>query len=1108
MIAPGVAVYGENEETVYLTEIGGSRLVVKQNGIDLEPDSHQIIRDIPFDLEISFPVPVLGDGGTKYKSKGDKVKMILAMGSDDVSYRNELKLVDNQIIELFGQEIDGVRHKVGEASFEVDSGGRTLYANILYNGEDAVFDGTLKDVVVTFTGGFIIRKNHSETASIPFRGTNYLVVQRYFYTLSNKVEVNGNELNESEIITENKGVMDVTIEIEKRENLNLIGQHKEADLSGTKIQENFDGNGYTIEDSCYVNGVNVKNIDPNANNVGLISLVFPQDTFGKQIITYKRELKESFLYEVYYDTGATRTSNHDTSLFERHIESGIEHFYFVMNLRKEYEYQVKKLANLSVQWIDKEENTFEWVFDVNLPKVELKNAYFTLERLGYKETLLYVQEQVLEVDAQGKEVWKDGNRWTDFSNSNFKYQLGDLNNQRRFLIGSKVKPEKVTDNQILGTVYLFWDGGAERIAESTTLVITRDAIDKKFVFANQNLGVAKWQVKVKHEEIDDLTRPIYYDFMVFDSNFENRIRQEFLYKENSNYNNANILLLEQRLSGFESSPLTAKEVLKALPIVRDGFGQKLLANSFEGVAVQKQILPIKYENKYVGDLLIVTGPKGQDWDFSYNSYVRTPFLLQGASHVLANAGVIYDGRVLVSKMVAQDMSKQASIFEKVLLPATSAEKFTQNPLAENIAYTHEGDIESFNYKDNSMMYMIRINPYRYGYQDGTDFVGTKEAMGKMTITENLPTGWVFAKVKDDKDYLIFKTKKGQKVPTEYYTEPYGEVLDSIGGMSLKNGSIAGKNTATFEFSEDLTDSYVMLIRIKPSQEQWKKYYKKVDEYSVNNTLVFSAEKALGEESKNVNTKIFLRVLNKTVEEKGDALQWNIDFNPLELQTTSPEIWLEDTLPQGIRLQFNPDGSLRPSPSFRLQQAEVNTEGSLRMIQDVDLVAGQNLVYQNGKLRVKLPKDGKAYRFSYITDITATTNLEMVNRVRVDLSDLEIAPAEATYHYLAISGKAKYDKTEKDKPVPKVEVPKKPDSSNEPTPQRPNPNVEVGENEIPQSPSNKETPENKIPNEEVSENDIPEGSKLPNTAGIPMEGLIGFGLSTLLIGARIKIKVKK
>lgn len=261
----------------------------------------------------------------------------------------------------------------------------------------------------------------------------------------------------------------------------------------------------------------------------------------------------------------------------------------------------------------------------------------------------------------------------------------------------------------------------------------------------------------------------------------------------------------------------------------------------------------------------------------------------------------------------------------------------------------------------------------------------------MLLKDTLPSGWEFSKFSNGADYLIYKTtgaaQTGDGFPETGSLAASGNALASVDGLSAEFAAAGDPKTATFTFA-NLNKPYVILVKAKPTESTFDAYLKDADTRIVDNTLNLSSANWTPGKSVTRGVTVDSKVLEKTLDlskQSEGILTWSVEYTPFSREIGTG---LLDTLPQGIDLRTDSSGKLiyeqDGSRNITVWELKLKDDGSGKYEDLIELdlnVIKAQISYSGRKLTFNFPDKSKAYRLSYVTDITGMPG-DVSNKVKL------------------------------------------------------------------------------------------------------------------------------
>ncbi|ACL22308.1 LPXTG-motif cell wall anchor domain protein [Desulfitobacterium hafniense DCB-2] len=567
---------------------------------------------------------------------------------------------------------------------------------------------------------------------------------------------------------------------------------------------------------------------------------------------------------------------------------------------------------------DPKDRTITWTITANHMGADLKGVVITDKLQGD-----------LELQSAKWQTW-NGSEWVGEKiitpDGAGEYSIGDINSEILLTIVTEVPNDDYTTGEktYTNSASIRWTGvtGSGPGSGNVGVTIGYNAMSKYGVVdaANQKI---RWTVTVdtKKQEIPDMK---VYDLLVYGKSIDL----------------SNVSGIPE---GIAHANLTPR------------FGQKY-ADNFSGSPFTMNVIPITQGDVQVADLLEITGLSTTSVNtFSFNSQVVDPDIFAGnKTPTVQNTATLFSGTTKVNAATGSVNYKNNMLLKGMLKRAAIS-----NPATGVNAHNTTTATESFDYQDKSAIFRLSVNA------DGIDLTNTTNAagepLGKATLTDTLPEGWEFVDIVEGSKYLIFEgIKKSDKLVDAEDITP-----DTVTGL---NASFNGR-TATFEFTS-LAQPYVILVKSKPTSATVAEYFSKNDTETITNSVALKTERWTSGVTSTQNITITSEILGKAWELiKAGEVRWTVDYKPYDLE--QPGERLEDKLPLGIDLRMDSSGKLVLEGNITANEMTLQADGRYTLGDPVELRLGTNVSYDNGNrvLSFIIPNKAKAYRFSYITDVT-------------------------------------------------------------------------------------------------------------------------------------------
>lgn len=629
------------------------------------------------------------------------------------------------------------------------------------------------------------------------------------------------------------------------------------------------------------------------------------------------------------------------------------------------------------EWIDKDGSLSEdengriitWDVTVNEECYELNGVVITDD---LQDGLEFVSATYSLWDA-------DNGTWgeeIDIDRKGSQYDLGNINTKARLTIVTKVSDEVIGEESFKNTASVDWDdlpSGVTPEAEKT-VVVGKGAIIKAGTLDTKNRNIT-WTVNVDVSKLDSSKVKV-YDLLIYDTS--------------TKINTVSV-------DGIDVKKLN----------ITPQYNQKYIEGSFDGGTLELKVHSVTKNGVEVGQLLEVTNFSNSLDSFNFKTEILgEKNLIESGKTTIYNTADLFVGDRKHSFSTAKIEYMSNPIKKNMLLNS-------YDPTEDNWVNNYTTDPKSgYDYRDDSVIFRIAVNTNGYDYSNIND---TKaESLGKVVVYDTLPDGWEFDKFESGKEYLVFPGKVGS------INASSNDPVD-VEGLDVK---IDGK-TITFKFT-NLDKPYVILVKARPNEETAKEYFTSGKSFTVRNTAYFTTENGKTTENSRQDVTLNGEILTKSIEDmSGGELCWTVDYNPHGTPEMGDKI--EDIIPVGIELRLNADGTLNlEDENIVIYELKLSNDGYTieRQLTTEEIEKCVSYDTVKRKFVVEFPDSKKAYRVTYMTDVT--DDVEHVTN-KVTLYSKGEAQVEVTYKHsisdssgwanLKRKGQMEIEKVdEKDKPL--------------------------------------------------------------------------------------------
>lgn len=918
------------------------------------------------EVSVAFPVPVEGDGVSDYFHYQDEVILLLS-----TSFRFD-PLPAASIDLMYGAK------KLGTVTLSNNEEGQAV-SKIKFDGDEDVFDpGKLTNGENPYSGvtGMFktqLRYNGSHDTDASGNKTVSLLEKTYklqlpgdivTYMVAKKAEGTAVNLDE--------GTVTWTVTITAAKNTEPAPTH--IDLEGYVFEDDLSGVGEYVESFLLAGGTVLQSnlSTPDAGSTKL-TYTFPAGSVSPQTLAFKTKIPEDIL-----TAGGSITNAAGLYLSNKKVGSGD----FTATITKPSATKWGQTDDDSSGiTYDPTGRSITWYIEVNSQGRTLNDLTIT-DELKNGLSFDWAQWQKWN-DTDSK--WEDlpGVSWTTEPDAN-RYKIGEktgggVNYFGRLKLVTKVPDSP--DGSVTATDYhnqaaVSWLGSSGAAGSTITanpgVGIGYDALSKS---GTQSISDVKnhqitWMldVNMKGQSAGDFK---VYDLFVHDAG-----------TSNSDLVNA---------AGWPSGLLPG-----SAGIARNN-GQSFVAVVYKDGHLTVNPIDLLKDGKVIATLIeIKTLRNSGSNQLSLKSRIIAPDTLAGNDQTknVYNLASLYKGGDYRCKAEASVLYNNKILSKELLNRSEVSNEHTSGAAIDADNRTTDA-ARGFHYGYREAIFRLNINA------SGIDFsnVATNltNGFGTVAVTDTLPVGWEFAKFSGGQDYLIYeaaeKLSTGSGYPPTGSLTTSGSALASVAGLTAAFDSTSSTHTVTFSF-DNLNRPYVVLVKARPSNATFDAYLMSNSIHNEANTLSISSVN--WQPGKNVSQllKVDGKVLDKTLDlskQNQGILTWSVNYTPFGREIGTG---LEDTLPQGIDLRTDSSGKLiweqDGSSNISVRELTLKTDGSGEYSEGSEL--SQNVLksvvsYDNNtrKLTFAFPDKAKAYKLTYVTDITGTP-ANVTNSVKLVAAD--------------------------------------------------------------------------------------------------------------------------
>ncbi len=871
------------------TDVLEPEIMLLQDNVELsESDVIDSTKDLV--VKIDFSIPVIGDepSPTNPVLQGDYA--FFDLGSD-------FSLLNEGLLEL---TYGGV--KVGEVNLVNNTSTNHVEAQVNFNGDVSVYDGTYNSVIAGFSATLRYDGNEQGPSDENYDVT---IINKTFSVNVPAAEKTYNLSKSGTVDLDNK-VINWTI------NASVEQLNQYISLEGYSIADDLSNVGELVENSFKVNDVLVAN---SVNAAGVLNYIFSKDDGGQAVITFQTKITDE---EYYSQTTHTKTNSVNLNDTETTV---VKSATSSVSFKPQWITKSGSSSDANVAVYDPIGRTVTWTIIANDNAVNLQNVVI-------KDAL----STGLTLNTATWSKWdSSSSSWINTTaitpNSNAEYALGNIDTKIMLRIVANV-PDPTGLGFVTGatnytnTATIYWTGNDSGITSNSASVnVGYNAISKSGVADTTN-GTVTWTVNVntKGQEVPDLK---VYDLLIFGS-------------QNINMSQATGLP-----AGVNYSDLTQRT------------NQRYIEGSLTSSSVNVIVHPIYINGTQVGELLEFTGLSVTESNsYTFKTQITNPDIYAGNRSInVYNTASLFSGNEKLNAATGR-VTYTSRILSKSLINFNY-----QDNLSQGLSHVTTDATKGFNYLDKSIVYYLDVNRNAMDLTNMLDSSGT--SLGNISVSDILPEGWTFIPVVDGQMYQLYEVDSSNN-----YT--------LVNDLSFVTSDFTNQlGQATFDFSQ-LDKHYVILVKATADEDTLKEYFEGTETTTITNNLTLTATNHVFSPTVTVsqNVQIVSDVLSKDYNlQQAGELEWIVDYKTYNLDLKG--IKIEDTLPQGIELKKDSNGSLVIDDNIAAYKLILNADGSYSLGDQIVLVEGENVLYNSTDrtLTFMIEDSTCSYRFTYKTDIT-------------------------------------------------------------------------------------------------------------------------------------------
>lgn len=655
---------------------------VTQNGVEIT-DGGSLTSTDPINIEISFGVPVAGD---------DPTPSVPVYQYDTATFRlsDAFTLVSGESIALKMGDIT-----VGHVHFATDPATRMVVAEVLFDGDTGVFDGTYNTVSCRFSADF----EYDDNGDAGGTGEHIVTILEKTYTVVVPAP-------------------DILYNLTKTGQVNMADKSIEwtVQVSATQGGENISLEGYQFSDDLSTTGEYVAGsfqVDDAAAEPtyesSRLGYLFPSGSESPKKVTFKTALADANYY-----AASQQSVGNKAELLDRENGLVTDAQYTVRFTPRWIEKKGAASDSGSSGVYDPQNRTITWTITANQYNADLKNAVIT-DVLPEGLTLQSAQWQRWEGSG-----WGAANSISP--NADGEYYLGNINSQILLTLVTSVPDEAYATGVYTyrNSAQIRWDGLTGELSTGGVNVgIGYNAISKTGE-ADPATRSVLWTVHVnaREQSIPDMK---VYDLLVYGS------------------------------GGFDAGTASGFPAGLTPTELTPRYDQQYIDGSFAGAGLSVWVYPISQNGLRVADLLEITGlATDADNVFTFRSLVLNPNIFAGnKTSTLYNTASLFSGNTKLNQATGSAGYTNHSLTKQMLNRSAAGD-----PAAGvNSAATSDA-AAGFDYIDKSVIFRLNVNADGMDITGLTNAAG--QALGAATVTDTLPEGWEFVDITEGMKYLVFE----------------------------------------------------------------------------------------------------------------------------------------------------------------------------------------------------------------------------------------------------------------------------------------------------------------------------------------------------------------
>lgn len=661
-------------------------IMLLQDDVELS-DSDVIDSTKDLVVKIDFSIPVVGDEPEPANPVLQGDYAVFDLGSD-------FSLLNEGLLEL---TYGGV--KVGEVNLVNNTATNHVEAQVSFNGDASVYDGTYNSVIA----GFSATLRYDGNGQGPSEENYDVTILNKTFSVNVPAAEKTYNLSKSGTVDLDNKVIDWTI------NASVEQLSQYISLAGYSITDNLSNVGELVDNSFKVNGVLVAN---SVDAAGILNYTFSQDDGGQAVVTFQTKITDA---EYYSQTTHTKTNSVN---FIDTKNTVIKSASTNVSFKPQWITKSGSSSDANVAVYDPAGRTVTWTVVANDNAVNLQNVVIK----DALSTGLTLNSATWSKWDSGSSSWVDATAITP--NSDGEYALGNINSKVMLRIVADVPNPSglgfVTGTtNYTNTATIYWTGNDSGIASNSASVnVGYNAISKSGIADTTN-GTVTWTVNVntKGQEVPDLK---VYDLLIFGSQ------------------NVNMAQATGLPAGVNYSDLTQRT------------NQRYIAGSLVSSSIDVVVHPIYINGTQVGELLEFTGLSVTAANsYTFKTQITNPDIYAGNRSInVYNSASLFSGNEKLNAATGR-VTYTSRILAKSLINFNY-----QDNLSQGLSHVTTDATKGFNYLDKSIVYYLDVNRNAMDLTNMLDSTGT--SLGNISVSDVLPAGWTFIPVVDGQMYQLYE----------------------------------------------------------------------------------------------------------------------------------------------------------------------------------------------------------------------------------------------------------------------------------------------------------------------------------------------------------------